>query len=103
MEHELIREIVEELDVKLEPKDIKLLCSRIGDVRYEKHSKPLNIDYTENSKFVWNTYVIKNFSKTVKLHPGSDCKELKWIDLDKIAETKLISDGVKLAIKGLLL
>lgn len=99
LENELAREVLEEIGLVLDIKKISLVNSRISYIKYEKFSRALNIKYLLDTRFVWNTYLFKNFNSSTKLIPGDDCKELIWINLAEIKDHGSISDGLKEVIK----
>jgi histidine triad (HIT) family protein len=98
LESELAREVLEEINYELDIKNISLVSSRIGDLKYEKYSRALAIKYPEDKKFLWNTYVLRDFDENTKLSPGDDCKELIWVDLVDVKNHTSISPGVKAVI-----
>jgi diadenosine tetraphosphate (Ap4A) HIT family hydrolase/ADP-ribose pyrophosphatase YjhB (NUDIX family) len=98
-EDELAREIKEEIAAKIETSRLKLIDSRVGEITHKIPSKHLKSYIPKFSKFVWNTYVYKDFNSKQKLIPGDDCEKLIWVPLEDIDLNPRISSEIKEVIK----
>lgn len=95
----LQREVFEEINYKVNKKDVKLLDSRLSQIQRVKDFDKLGIKTLIKDKHIWNTYLLTKFDKKQGLKAGDDCEEIIWLDLDKIETTKLVSAGVKKVIQ----
>jgi diadenosine tetraphosphate (Ap4A) HIT family hydrolase/8-oxo-dGTP pyrophosphatase MutT (NUDIX family) len=100
--NELCREVKEEINYEADIKDIELVDSRIGNVKYQNPSKYLNTNLERNHQFVWNTYLLRTaINSVVDLKPGDDCERIIWINLNDIVNAKNISkESKQVIIKG---
>lgn len=99
IEDELAREVKEEIGIDLDRSKLSLISSRIGDVKYHKFSKPLNIDFKMEHKFVWNTYLYKAVNSKTKFTFGDDCAGIVWLDNKNLKNNVRISNGILEVLK----
>ncbi|MEO5627595.1 MAG: HIT domain-containing protein [Candidatus Saccharimonadales bacterium] len=96
---ELAREVKEETGYKINPKQAKLISSRVDSATYPKMSAQLAINYNQEEQFLRNTYVIHYEPSKTILRPADDAKKLIWIPLDKVATHSRISPTTKQILK----
>lgn len=101
LEQELAREVKEEAGFNINHRPIRLLASRISNLKILRHDKYLHVKYPIQRQFIWNTYLLTGIDPKVKLQPGDDCKKLFWQPLNKLTKQQ-ISQGVKQVLKGLI-
>lgn len=95
LETELVREVLEETGLSVDPKTVKLVNSEITDLDRMVTSKPLKTTYISKDNFVRNTYVLQPITTKTKLTPGDDTESFEWVPLNKIATHPHISEGTK--------
>jgi diadenosine tetraphosphate (Ap4A) HIT family hydrolase/8-oxo-dGTP pyrophosphatase MutT (NUDIX family) len=95
LEHELAREVREEIGIELNPASFKLVASRIEAMRgRDRRIYPEGI-----KRVVWNTYMLEGFDSTTQLTPGDDAEALMWVPLADIQAHPRISPEMKQAIR----
>lgn len=78
IEQELVREILEETGLTVDPDELQLVASRIDEVTYAKSSPHLNVRYGQRVKFVYNTYRLTGVASDAPLRSGDDAARLYW-------------------------
>ena len=101
--NELAREVKEEIGYNINIDHVKLLSSQIGDITYFKKSVHLRTKYQLKSKFLWNTYLLKDVDPNFKFKPADDCKNVIWLTVKQIQNHKRISLAIKSLIEDLVL
>lgn len=101
LETELAREVFEETGLQLAGKKIDLLASRLGSLKVVRQSVHLKATYAVDTRFMWNTYLLKDIPATVKLTPGDDCKELLWLTYNEAMQHPRVSPEIRETIQGL--
>jgi diadenosine tetraphosphate (Ap4A) HIT family hydrolase/ADP-ribose pyrophosphatase YjhB (NUDIX family) len=95
LEVELVRELKEELCYEFNPKDFRLADSRSTDITFRVKSSHLAKSFTKSPKFIWNTYLLKDFTDEDKLCAGDDCEKLIWLDVDEALKHERVSEEIK--------
>lgn len=95
LEEELKREISEETGLELSSKGFRLVASQPEDIKRIQKSPHLQLQYTQSTHVLRNTYFVEGIPATVKMTPGDDCKELVWVPLQKIGSHRRISPEIK--------
>lgn len=101
LEAELAREVLEETGLDINGLPVTLLASRLGSLKIVRQSVPLRAKYALNTRFLWNTYILKDLPANTKLMPGDDCKQLLWLAYKTALTHPRISPGVREILQGL--
>jgi ATP adenylyltransferase len=99
---ELVRELKEELCYEFNPKDFQLVDSRSADITFRVKSIHLGKSFRKSPKFIWNTYLLKDFTDEDKLCAGDDCEKLIWLDVDEALKHERVSEEIKETIKNII-
>ncbi|GAC1386840.1 MAG: hypothetical protein NVS1B7_6980 [Candidatus Saccharimonadales bacterium] len=99
LEEELIREVAEEINLVLTPKQFCLLSSRLSARTVVRTSRQLKAQFPQTINFLWNTYVMDDFSPPSHLKPGDDCQTLVWLPLAETSSHKRVSPEVRAVIQ----
>lgn len=91
---ELAKEIKEELTYNLDISKINLLDSRISELNFPVEFKD-DIKEHDSKKFLWNTYLLKDFKDDSNLKAADDCKEILWLNYSQVKTSNRISQSVK--------
>ncbi len=98
LEAELAREVREETGLTLDTRKITLLDSRLSSTVITRTDPHLKATYRANNRFLWNTYLLKDYAETA-LHPGDDCESLLWLDLEDALAHPRVSDGIRAVLQ----
>lgn len=101
LEDELLREIAEETGVLLAAKDLKLISSRLSQLRY-LHTEPhLRAPISTPVPFLWNSYQIQTDLPPGAFTAADDCEAIEWIPRRAVADHPRVSPELKRLIAGL--
>lgn len=92
---ELQREIKEEINYSIKPQDVGLLDSRLETLNFQLPLNSQTQSRYQEKRFLWNTYLLKNFDESQKIQAQDDCAEIIWLKLDTIDQHPEISKNVK--------
>jgi len=95
LEAELIREIKEEAGIIVKEDDLHLISSKLDGIKRVVTSSQLKATYTLQERHLRNTYLIKDFDKSVQLTPGDDAKDFIWVPLNEVVAHPRISESTK--------
>lgn len=99
LEQELAREVYEETGWRIPTSGLELLGSVIDTISYTKISKHLKASYRRPSRFLWNTYLLRNVDTDVEITPRGESQRLIWMPIDEAMAHARLSEGVKAAIR----
>lgn len=92
---EVAREILEETGLQVNPSELELLHSQIGNIRRVRFSEHLRVKYNQFDQFVWNTFILRGVDPKVNLKPGDDAAKLIWLPLEEAREHPKVSPGIR--------
>ncbi|HEV7453952.1 MAG TPA: NUDIX domain-containing protein [Candidatus Saccharimonadales bacterium] len=96
---ELVREVSEETGYDISVHNPELLDSRLGQTTITRRDSHIDAEYTVPNPFLWNTYVVRGVTSTVKLTPGDDCDQLLWMNIQTALTNERISPGIRTVLK----
>lgn len=94
-EAELVREVNEEIGVKLDESKFRLIRSVPQTIKRKSTSKTLNMSYSNSTSFVWNTYLYEGTIDEKNLKAGDDAAAFVWVQPHEVAKHAQISEGIK--------